>query len=594
MLDLIAKVSLYAGLGALLMAANVWFISHLASRFSDSAASVVAPFQIIGKKDEGKLGTVLAQMLIARIGRIKEEMDASARALEAARASVSGHSLRTLDQPSAKTPSFPEEIFQPLDIQLSVGGVEVGGLLSILHRVLTRDQILQISVHYAVDKATLVGNSKSPGAESLYLADLDPSHEEVIAAAAYSITQREFARRFPEAGALDWSDFQVLLETLHKMAELSHQAKLGRAHGMSYRALLPQMEMLADKMPRWATLLRLSAELAENAEDPAKAIEFYDKERKLSNTGSRAYAVLSRQIRELEEQVAARASAATLGAAPVDELENFLERLRRASVAKQLFDLLGVTSLEMTRAPVIAVLGGVPPAGTVPEDAMEVLPPIEGAEEGDPIMSNYIGTVVQTIRLIAPNARFIFQSVQGQGGGFSMEHILQSAGSLAAAKPNVLLVTLGPLPRNLFETALTDIGQSGVLSIVAAGNRGPTEPIPLAGAPVLDGLMIVSAVDMKGNKAPFSQAAEESFWVPGVQVPVIVQKDGQFKFEPRSGTTYSAAIAAAIVARILDRHPEPELGNLLNALRTGSRQVLSPDGPAVLNLDATLEALSAG
>jgi len=66
---------------------NVWFVRAVAQAyFPKQRPLVIAPFQVIGKDDAaGKQGTAPASMLLARLARIRQEMEASETALRAPR-----------------------------------------------------------------------------------------------------------------------------------------------------------------------------------------------------------------------------------------------------------------------------------------------------------------------------------------------------------------------------------------------------------------------------------------------------------------------------------------------------------------------------
>ena len=83
------------------------------------------------------------------------------------------------------------------------------------------------------------------------------------------------------------------------------------------------------------------------------------------------------------------------------------------------------------------------------------------------------------------------------------------------------------------------------------------------------------------------RSTKDVFWAPGEKIPVE-PKPG--KPEARAGTTYAAALAAGVVARILAEHPKIESKRLLDTLRETSRPAKA-GGPAILNLEGALAAL---
>ena len=73
-MNLLIRLMLYLGAGAVLVAGNLWYLRSLLGEFSKSSPNIIAPFQIMGKTDQdGSLGMSLSHMLIARIGKIHIE-----------------------------------------------------------------------------------------------------------------------------------------------------------------------------------------------------------------------------------------------------------------------------------------------------------------------------------------------------------------------------------------------------------------------------------------------------------------------------------------------------------------------------------------
>ena len=237
-MDAIIKVCLYLLVGLALLTVNVWFVRNVYYALLEQAAVVIAPFQVVGKDDaEGKLGTALATMLVARLGRIREEMKASALALRAARQREGQPVIQTLDAPEPASGWVPERLFAPLDLKMTVGGVEVGGLIAWIHRTLSRDSILQVAVHYDGDRAIAVTSVGGSGDQSLWISTRG-SNDEIISDVAYALTHRQFARHIPEVEALEAGEFKTLLSTLHKVAELDRQVARGRAAPQAYTELV--------------------------------------------------------------------------------------------------------------------------------------------------------------------------------------------------------------------------------------------------------------------------------------------------------------------------------------------------------------------
>jgi subtilisin family serine protease len=101
--------------------------------------------------------------------------------------------------------------------------------------------------------------------------------------------------------------------------------------------------------------------------------------------------------------------------------------------------------------------------------------------------------------------------------------------------------------------------------------------------------MVVAAVDEQGKPTSFTQQDREAFWAPGEKIP-IEPRPG--KRDAGAGTSYAAALAAGVAARVLTEHPRLELLELLDVLR-GTARPIGAGGVPVLNLAAALGKLSA-
>jgi len=268
---------------------------------------------------------------------------------------------------------------------------------------------------------------------------------------------------------------------------------------------VPRLEGLIEKAPNWRDLVRLTGGVAENAGDVSKAVVLYQRELDLAGENDPIRAGVVARINRLTQRIAATtlppgaippAAAVPGSAAP--------------RVAFPL-NLLGVTSREMKAAPVVAVVGGVPPAGTLPSERFEVVADpatqssVQTVSGGDDFMSEYMLTVVQAVQVVAPRARFLFAPLR-QGGTTSAD-LVRAIKQVIDRRPEILLVTLGPLDGPVFESALQAAVNGGIVVVLAAGND-PGKPSPFAGTPLVTRMMVVAAADADGDEAKFTQKAK--------------------------------------------------------------------------------------
>lgn len=589
-MDAILKALVYLLVGLMLLTVNLWFARAVWHALREQPPVVIAPFQVVGKDDAGgRLGTTLATMLLARLGRIREELKASTQALRSARRGDAEAVIQTLDVGDPGLGWVPERLFAPLDLKMAVGGVEVGGLIAWIHRTLARDSLLQVALHYDGDQAVAVTHLGGSGEQSLWIRTRG-GNDEVVSDIAYALTHRQFARHLPEVEALEPAEFKTLMSTLHRLAELNRQVARGRAAPQAYADLVRPLETLLERAPSWRDLVRLTASVAESAGDATRAIALYRRELELAAAGEPARQAIAARIERLTQRIAATTPARTdaPGLPPAD-------RPPSAAAAYPL-NLLGVASAAMSRSTQVAVVGGVPP-GSLDADHYRLLadlaqaaaqmaaPP--AADPGAAFMEEYTLSLVQAVRLVAPRARFLFAPVRAPRGATTAVELLRALERAVAEKPPILLVTLGPLEGPEFVRLLQKAVDTGVLVVIAAGND-PARPAPFAGHPLATSVLVVGAADAQGGEAKFSQRAPGIVWAPGEKIPVGTTSG---RAEARAGTAYAAALAAGVAARVLAEHPGLDLPRLLDTLRETARPA-RPDGPPILNLRAALSRLA--
>lgn len=600
-MDTVLRVLVYVVVGLILLLANLWFVRSLIQEIGGVPPSAIGAFSVSGKDDPGnKHGIALANMLAATVRRIGDEMKAASQAMEGARKATQADVVRPqVDVPDVPL-TVPIEIFQPLDIKLSLGGVEVGGVLSWLQGAMMKERVLSFSVQYA-DNQTLV-TGQVPGGNPFFLEVDGAKQRDIVEAVAYTLVQDQLSRTIPELAALELKDVREVLGSLQEVAKLERHAALGRVADDRIVSLLSRLDTLSAKMPGWMELRQVTAEIAERAKQDAKALSYYEKLRADAKRQSTYEKMLDEKIRLLSARLQQAQAARTVAAKVVAQAaqaaaEAAVSRtagpslvpasskdpLLAAPTTTGLLELVGVKSLEMPKTVRVAVLGGVPAKGQVPEQRMTVIGH-ETAARTDDYMEEYLGTISQWVRLIAPETHFVFRPMRGTGGAFSSSEIVAALNDLIAAHPDVLLVTLGPLDGKAFTVAFEDAAARGILIVLAAGND-PRLAFPFASSPLADRMLVVSAVTMTGEPAVFSPSHEKAVWAPGVDLPVMIGSKGQ---ESRSGTTYAAAVAAGLAARVLASRKIDKPEDAVRVLRTTARPAPGRTAPVILNLGAAL------
>ena len=588
------RIATFLALGIILLIANLWFLSSLwHAVFGSAKPNAIAPFQIVSETPkDAKVGMAMAHLLRARLGLIRQEMESSARSLADAQAAGPSDIILSPKQPLSQV-TFPDRVFEPLSLNLSVAGVEVGGLLSQLHRLMVKDSILQIVVEYQGEKAIVVGNADQFGGNPIYILR-DTDTDKIVTGIAYTLTQREMATRLPEVGALNLDEFESLLSTLHYVAELNRKLALGRATGDEYNQALEALEKLLQKTPRWRALVHLSAQVAENANAAQRALNLYQTASNLYEQNDPA----SDQIK----QAIARLGASVLipGVdAPViprgSDNEAILARLRKTDGGRQVLAMSGVTSIDADSHPRIAILGGRPSETLLPEDQMTIVGAATPEEWRRPFEASYIDSLVRTVQRIAPSAQFIFApSVSGENW-YKQSEILEAWRALISAEPQVLLITLGPIVGLEIEVMIRESVKRGIVVVFADATRDQLRGLPTAYSKMLDQVLVVASLS-RDNTPLVQPSVDESqrnriFWTPGELIPVYDAENSRIIMQ--GGNIYAAAIAAAIAGQAAVKADDLMPAGLINLLRESSLRSGGSAALVVLNLEAALAELQA-
>lgn len=584
------------------LAVNFWLLRYAADQILAQTRAVLMPFQIIGKEDEsGKLGLTLAQMLIARVGRIEQEMETSAQALKSAQSIAPRPPTTQVMNVNMDRPiTFPEQIFEPIELKLSLGGVEVGSFLSWFQKLFSEDRGFRVSIEFTHDKRAIIagippGDHQSP----MHLEVNSTENYEVIAAFAYSIMQRQMSLRVPEVSALSVNEFETLLSTLNDAADINTQFLLGAQVKNSYAVLLPKLAPLLEKMPRWVALLNVAAQIAESSENDQIALEYYQRELAQLQLDDPWRKEIEDHIGNVQGRLVAKtkapiaAPATTTSAATLAEKDEvLLQELLASPVTTKVHGLVGVKSLEMPKEVVIAVAGGFPRLDSLPEGSYTIIGVEPGEARSEPMMEDYVDSLVQWVRVIAPKAKFVFAPITTKSesfGSFTDLNLRTTLETLAQAKPQIILWTFGPMQGEVWVQAMVRIADSGILLVTAAGNDAGV-PIPFDGTDLMNRMVVASAVDLAGQRAVFSQQSAQTLWAPGVELPI--QVPGEATFSLRSGTAYSAAISAGVAARLYAEKAFPSPAEIVTLLRDTASPAEGQSEPKIINLANGLQVLA--
>lgn len=383
MIDYFIKLGLYIALGILLLVANIWYFKSLVfTFFTSQPPKSIAPFDVVGKEDpNGKLGKMMARHLQVKLLEIAGTMTATKQKLETQPEKMP--LLLGLDKvrqereeqilpqaqftfaesfSSVKESALLLDLFNRFDLSVSVGGVDVGGLVAWLQRRFSSERVLLIGVEYQDNQVSIVGD----GFPSSVIEGTDTNN--IIERIAYAMVQQEVGREFPGALFLTQDEFRRYMKALEHFADLYAEDLRRQERGAprlpsQYRTLLRDVAALQEKAPGWKPLLRLSATLAEMTGDTRQAHALYTREFELTDAKDEGHGWISAKLAELVAAIE-----------PVSEIElprletgislhedkNVMKTLRETEAARRFLTIIGGDVAVAQKETRVAVLGGLP------------------------------------------------------------------------------------------------------------------------------------------------------------------------------------------------------------------------------------------
>jgi hypothetical protein len=331
------RVLFYMVIGFMLVVVIGWYVRSVYKSFFSSEL-VIAPFQVIGQKEGNEqLSAALADMLQARLTQIQYDLKTSQDQLLPAPVvaddpqSVDPRML-VIPRPiilSGENTQF--EILNPPNINVSVGGVEVGGFFPWIQRLIVKEQMLRFSVYREGDKAVIAGDLSSflkGDNNAVWIETERGTPDEIANSIAYELIYRKLSETqglSKDIRALDSGEFRSLLTILFELAELNQRVFMGRVATDRYAELFVRLEKIAVRVPQWYELIKLTAKVAERAENNERAIFYYEGSLKLLEKNELKDFASDKE--SIEKSI--EALKGTDSAPPIQNEQSFLESARR-------------------------------------------------------------------------------------------------------------------------------------------------------------------------------------------------------------------------------------------------------------------------
>jgi hypothetical protein len=344
--DTIRIVFLVLGGLALIMVA-IRYVSFCFEEITGTGRVVIDPLTVI--TDDGKrsdeLGTALAQMLQADLeSRASEFQNAQQELALTSSPNPQGTGATSPDTRPIEvvgnvrgwTPDVPLKIFllkplntsllQPVEMKLSVGGMDVGGILPWLQRRISSRRTLHFTFYSHGNDTEVFGSVAAlringPGIRFIVSGEdkNPPSLRMVVDRLAYEIFRRKLASDpNTKVNLLQLEEFVRLADVIVKAGDANRQSVGGRPVKDQFVAILPAVATLCEAVPKWPELEYFAGWIADKSSDPSTAAKYYQQVLNESDPAKSPDLVkyLTSHIAELNQTVTATASLAAISAGP--------------------------------------------------------------------------------------------------------------------------------------------------------------------------------------------------------------------------------------------------------------------------------------
>jgi hypothetical protein len=228
----------------------------------------IAPFHVAGRSDDPGLGVALTNMLTARLEGLQRELRWMRDVLTTQTSSDA--ELTAILAPN--TIAVPRAMFEPVDVNLSIGKVSVGGLVAWLQRWAIDARTLRLTVYYDTDRAIVSGTLAPLGVTTIKDLWLETSAaaDDIVRCTASALLQSLIVESESSSGRirdLQPRDFDELLGCLDALATLNRRAREDHDGTVALaKATLARLDPLSRRFPQWAGLRQLTASVADLAE----------------------------------------------------------------------------------------------------------------------------------------------------------------------------------------------------------------------------------------------------------------------------------------------------------------------------------------
>ena len=325
--------------GLVLALISISYVYFCFQEITGTGRVVIDPVTVV--TDDGKgsdeLGKALAQMLQADLESRASEFQNAQKELTLTPApntqvtepsSPVTHASEVVGNVRGWTPDVPLKLsllkplntglLQPVDMKLSVGGMDVGGILPWLQKRISSRRTLHFTLYAHGDETEVFGSIAAlrvngPGIRLIVKGEdgKAPSLRVVVDRLAYEIFRRKLANdATTKVDLLQPEEFVSLAAVIVKAGDANRQSVGGRPVKDEFLAMLRDVTKLCDAVPQWPELEYFAGWIADKSSDPFTATKYYQQVLNQSDPAKNSdfYKYLSSHITELNAAAAASAS----------------------------------------------------------------------------------------------------------------------------------------------------------------------------------------------------------------------------------------------------------------------------------------------
>ena len=536
---------------------------------------LIAPFSISGEEiKDSDYGQKLADMLVARFQLLDKDLKDSIITFnysalrptsapspeyspDASLKEVVGPQIVDILSTKLKGLSLPISTLNPPQIAANFKGVDFGPFFRWSFYRLFDERLVQISIHRG-DSWLVTANFDGPNGTATILPVQTKSDLAAIDAIVRYYWRRELVKIHPKVDALTASEFTDLADLIQSYALNQKRERAGRFDLSAWTAIAETSRKIAALIPSWAEIQLVAGASTMRTLNLPVAIEYYARAKSLYQEQP---AIDKTVIDNIDKIIA------SLGEINVN---NFVAHEIEAA-EKLLLRALSVEGAPVTSTatrPKIAVVGGLPPAAIFQLQGIDRVGPNFSSDAKYYRDDWHAGNVVKTVQLTLGGAGDIL--VAAMRGENENEALINNAKMLLAAGPNIMAIAYsgkqeGVFPQGFMQVIADAVSKGVIVVLPLAGNQ---EGSNVTNLPMLSNeagrFMIVSGVDAKGRKTKTSLSAPDAFWLPALGIPAFNEQGAAVYGQ---GVSYSTALAAGVVGRLMAKFPNAKAETILSVLK---------------------------